>query len=42
MKKSIDVCDLETVVLPAGVEGSTKLMTAAVVIGVVIYRYVAN
>jgi hypothetical protein len=35
MKKSIKVCDLETVVLPAGAEGSTKIMTAAMVIIVV-------
>jgi hypothetical protein len=39
MKKAIEVCDLETVVLPAGAEGSTKLMTAAMVIIVV---YVAK
>lgn len=42
MKKTIEVCDLETVVLPAGVEGSTKLMTAAFVIGVVIYHYASK
>ena len=36
MKKAIEVCDLETVVLPAGSEGSTKLMTATLVI-IVIY-----
>ena len=41
MKNSIKVCDLETVVLPAGVEGSTKLGTAAaviVIIGVALYK----
>jgi hypothetical protein len=41
MKKSIKVCDLETVVLPAGVEGSTKLATAAaviVIIGIALYK----
>lgn len=36
MKKTFEVCDLETVVLPAGAEGSTKVMTAAMVI-IVIY-----
>jgi hypothetical protein len=41
MKNSIDVCDLESVVLPAGAEGSTKLGTAAAVIliiGVALYK----
>jgi hypothetical protein len=41
MKKSIEVCDLETIVLPAGVEGSTKLGTAAaviVIVGIALYK----
>jgi len=37
MKKSIEVCDLDTVVLPAGAEGSTKLGTAAAVIAIIGY-----
>lgn len=41
MKNIIEVCDLETLVLPAGVEGSTKLGTAAavaVMAAIVIFR----
>ena len=38
MKKTVEVCDLETVVIPAGIEGATKLATAAAVIAIIAYK----